>query len=147
MQQRRSVEPDKERNEDGRPFFDDGTTQFTAKRLRYNFKTRKGKVYDVLTEESNMFIHGRETKFVSGGLDTNSVDYVYSQDVILTTCNAEHPHYGIRSKKQKIIPNRQVIVGPSNLEIAGVPTPLIIPFGFFPISRGATNGSDFSKQL
>ncbi|MCB0688118.1 MAG: LPS-assembly protein LptD [Saprospiraceae bacterium] len=136
----------KERNEDGRPFFDDGSTQFTAKRLRYNFKTRRGKVYDVLTEESNMFIHGSETKFVSAGQDTNAVDYVYSQDVILTTCNAEHPHYGIRSKKQKIIPNRQVIVGPSNLEIAGVPTPFIIPFGFFPIARGAKNGLIFPSD-
>ncbi len=136
----------KERNEDGRPFFDDGTTQFTAQRLRYNFKTRKGKVYDVLTEESNMFIHGNETKFVSGGPDTNSVDYVYSRDVILTTCNAEHPHYGIRSQKQKIIPNRQVIVGPSNLEIAGVPTPFILPFGFFPLSQGAKNGLIFPSD-
>ncbi|MCB0667368.1 MAG: hypothetical protein KDC80_16185 [Saprospiraceae bacterium] len=139
-------EAPKERNEDGRPFFDDGTTQFTAKRLRYNFKSKKGKVYDVLTEESNMFIHGSETKFVSAGQDTNAVDYVYSQDVIITTCNAEHPHYGIRSKKQKIIPNRQVIVGPSNLEIAGVPTPFVIPFGFFPIARGAKNGLIFPSD-
>lgn len=139
-------QPKKERNEDGRPYFDDGSTQFTAHRLRYNFKTRKGKVYDVITEESNMLIHGNETKFVSGGPDTASTDYVYSQDVILTTCNADHPHYGIRSKKQKIIPNRQVIVGPSNLEIAGVPTPFILPFGFFPISRGAKNGMIFPSD-
>ncbi len=143
--QRMPVEK-KERNEDGRPFFDDGTSQFTAQRLRYNFKTRKGKIYDVVTEESNMFIHGSETKFVSGGQDTNSVDYVYSQDVLLTTCNADHPHYGIRSRKQKIVPNRQVIVGPSNLEIAGVSTPLILPFGFFPISRGAKNGLIFPSN-
>ncbi len=138
----REQEPqeNKERNEDGRPYFDDGGSQFTADRLRYNFKSRKGKVYKVVTEESQMYIRGSETKFVSGGPDTNSVDYVYSQDVILTTCSAEEPHYGIRSKKQKIIPNRQVIVGPSNLEIAGVPTPLILPFGFFPIPKGAQNG-------
>ncbi|NND06808.1 MAG: hypothetical protein HKN87_10555 [Saprospiraceae bacterium] len=151
---RRDEEPDenKERNEDGRPYFDDGNSNFTADRLRYNFKSRKGKVYKVVTEESQMFIRGAETKFVSGGPDTNSVDYVYSKDVILTTCSAEEPHYGIRSKKQKIVPNRQVIVGPSNLEIAGVPTPLVLPFGFFPIPKGAQNGLiipndyEFSEQ-
>ncbi|NND32141.1 MAG: LPS-assembly protein LptD, partial [Saprospiraceae bacterium] len=144
QQQRR--EENKERNEDGRPYFDDGSTQFTAQRLRYNFKSKKGKVYNVLTEESNMFIHGNETKFVSAGADTAAVDYVYSEDVILTTCNAPHPHYGIHSQKQKIIPNKQVIVGPSNLEIAGVPTPFILPFGFFPISQGATGGLIFPSD-
>ena len=143
--QQRSDEQ-KERNEDGRPYFDDGSTQFTSQRLRYNFKSKKGKVYNVLTEESNMFIHGNETKFVSAGADTTAVDYVYSEDVILTTCNAPHPHYGIRSQKQKIIPNKQVIVGPSNLEIAGVPTPFILPFGFFPLSQGATGGLIFPRD-
>ncbi len=139
-----AAEP-KERNEDGRPYFDDGNSQFTAHRLRYNFNTRKGKVYDVVTEESNMFIHGSETKIVSAA-DSTMDDYVYSHDVILTTCNADDPHYGIRSRKQKIIPDRQVIVGPSNLELAGVPTPLILPFGFFPIPKGAQNGLIFPSD-
>jgi hypothetical protein len=139
-------EEKKERSEDGRPFFDDGSTQFTAQRLRYNFKSKKGKVYNVITEESSMFIHGQETKFVSAGADTSAVDYVYSQDVILTTCNAPHPHYGIHSQRQKIIPNKQVIVGPSNLEIAGVPTPFILPFGFFPLSQGASGGLIFPSD-
>ncbi len=143
---RARVPVEKERNENGMPHFDDGTSQFDAKRLRYNFKTRKGKIYDVITQESNMFIHGSQTKFVSGGADTTSNDYVYSTDVLLTTCDAEHPHYGIRSRRQKIIPNRQVIVGPSNLEIAGVPTPFILPFGFFPISKGAKNGLIFPSD-
>lgn len=141
-----SKEEKKERNEDGRPYFDDGQSQFTAQKLRYNFKTKKGKVYNVITEESNMFIHGNATKFVSGDNDSSSVDYVYSEDVIVTTCNAPHPHYGIRSKKQKIIPNKQVIVGPSKLEIAGVPTPFFLPFGFFPISSGASGGLIFPRD-
>ncbi len=146
----RRAETQKERNEDGRPHFDDGTNQFDAQRLRYNFKTRIGKVYQVVTQEnaggSEMFIRGNETKFVSGGPDTNSTDYVYSQDVIITSCDAPNPHYGIRSRKQKIIPNRQVIVGPSNLEIAGIPTPLFLPFGFFPLSQGAKNGLIFPQD-
>ncbi len=149
-QKRTGVSEKKDRNEDGRPHFDDGSNQFDADRLRYNFKTLKGKVYQVETEEqagnSNMFVKGSETKFISGGPDSNSTDFIYSQDVIITSCNAPKPHYGIRSKKQKIIPNRQVIVGPSNVEIAGVPTPLVLPFGFFPLSQGAKNGLIFPSD-
>jgi len=133
---------------DGRPYFEDGTSQFTSDRLRYNFKTRKGKIYQAVTQESSMFIHGSETKFVSDPGDSSRVanDYVYSRDVLLTTCNAPEPHYGIRSRKQKIIPNRQVIVGASNVEIANVPLPLVLPFGFFPISKGPKNGLIFPRD-
>ncbi|MDH3651761.1 MAG: putative LPS assembly protein LptD, partial [Saprospiraceae bacterium] len=134
------------RNKDGKPVFNDGNTTFTADRLRYNFKTRKGKIYDVVTQESQMYIHGSETKFVSSGSDTSTNDFVYSTDVLLTTCDAPEPHYGIRSRKQKIIPDKQVIVGPSNLEIANVPTPLFLPFGFFPIAKGPKNGLIFPRD-
>ena len=134
------------RNKDGKPVFEDGSTTFTANRLRYNFKTGKGKVYDVITQESQMYIHGSETKFVTGKGDTTVSDVVYSTDVLLTTCDAPEPHYGIRSRKQKIIPDKQVIVGPSNLEIANVPTPFFLPFGFFPISKGPKNGLIFPRD-
>ncbi len=136
------------RTKDGRPYFEDGASQFTADRLRYNFKSRKGKIYQAVTQESSMFIHGSETKFVSDLGDSTRVanDYVYSRDVLLTTCNAPVPHYGIRSRKQKIIPNKQVIVGASNVEIANVPVPLFLPFGFFPMTKGPKSGLIFPRD-
>ena len=139
-------QPEPEMVDDGRPFIDDGNSQFRANRILYNFKTGKGIIYDVVTQEGSMVVHGSRTKYISKGQDSTSQDYIYSTDVLLTTCDAPHPHYGIRSKKQKIIPEKQVIVGPSNLEIAGVPTPLFLPFGFFPISSGAQNGLIFPRD-
>lgn len=117
----------------GNPQFKDGDQEFTAQKMRYNFETEKGIVYDISTTQNGMFVKGSRSKFVRTQEDTIVTDIVYSQDAIFTTCNLDHPHYGIRSSKQKIIPNKLIVVGPSNLEIMGIPTPLWLPFGFFPI--------------
>ena len=126
----------------GFPEFEDGAQSFTAKRMRYNFKTQKGIVYDVRTQQNDVYVLGSRSKFVSdaGKDSTERNDIVYSQNAIFTTCTHEHPHFGIRSNRQKVIPNKLVVVGPSNLEIMGVPTPLWLPFGFFPIPSGRQTG-------
>ncbi|NJK82574.1 MAG: hypothetical protein HC912_00935 [Saprospiraceae bacterium] len=53
--------------------------------------------------------------------------------------------FGIRSRKQKVIPGKLVVVGPSNLEIAGIPTPLFLPFAFFPTTEKKTQGLIFPR--
>ena len=132
----------------GIPKFEDKDQNFEAKKMRYNFKTSKGVIYDVTTTQSNLYVLGTKAKFTSkdslkGRLD----DIVYSQDALFTTCSHEVPHYGIRSKKQKLIPNKLIVVGPSNLEIAGVPTPLWLPFGFFPTTpKSRSKGLLFPKD-
>ncbi len=125
----------------GLPHFSDGEQEFDAMRMRYNFRTRKGIIDEVVTKYTDVFIHGTTTKFVGGDpVDTTQADIVYNRNAILTTCNAEQPHFGIRSTKQKFIKGKLVVVGPSNLEIMGVPTPLWLPFGFFPISDKRSAG-------
>src|SRR5690606_18576176 len=42
----------------GTPVFSDGTNEFDADEMRYNFKTGKGKVYHAVTFQSNLCIHG-----------------------------------------------------------------------------------------
>ncbi len=123
----------------GFPEFADGEQRFTADSMRYNFQTQKGKVYDVETQQNDVRVVGSQSKFISGAKtpgDTTRNDVVYSSDAIFTTCTADHPHFGIRSNKQKVVPNKLVIIGPSNLEIMGIPTPLWLPFGFFPVTAG-----------
>ena len=133
----------------GFPEFSDGSQSFTAKRMRYNFKSQKGIVYDVTTQQNDVYVLGGQSKFVSDtqkdSLEQGN-DVVYSQDAIFTTCNHPIPHFGIRSRKQKVVPNKLVIVGASNLEIMGVPTPLWLPFGFFPISSGRSTGLIFPRD-
>src|SRR5690606_7781518 len=124
----------------GTPVFSDGTNEFDADEMRYNFKTGKGKVYHAVTFQSNLYIHGTETKFIKSSDPQDSTQTIYNKNAIFTTCNADHPHFGIWSNKQKIIPNKEVIVGPSNLQIMGIPTSLVLPFGFYLILPNAMAG-------
>lgn len=133
------------------PSFEDRDQNFTAKRMRYNFKTQKGIIYDVTTKQQNLNVLGSRSKFVRTesivpGTDSTQVqDIIYSEDAIFTTCDHPEPHFGIRSTKQKVIPNKLIIIGPSRLEIAGIPTPFYLPFGFFPISNKETQGLIFPR--
>ncbi len=141
--------PDSLGNMAGFPHFKDGTQEFTAKRMRYNFKTKKGIVYDVTTEQQGIIIHGSRSKFeqkeakdTSGTID----NIIYSKDAIFTTCTNAEPHFGIRSRKQKIVTGKLVIVGASNLEIMGIPTPLWLPFGMYPITDQKKAGLIFPNE-
>ncbi len=129
----------------GRPRFSDGSQEFQAKELRYNFSSRKGFIIDGRSTYEDLYLHTRQAKFISD-IDTAGHDLIYGQSAIFTTCNAEHPHYGIRSTKQKIITDKIVIVGPSNLELLDVPSPLWLPFGFFPLSKKRSTGLIFPRD-
>ncbi len=117
------------------PTFKEGEQEISAFELRYNFKTQKGKVFQSTSQQNDIVIHSEQAKFIrTTGPDTTQNDVLFSVNSIFTTCTADHPHFGIRSTKQKIIPNKLIIVGPSRLEIMDIPTPVWLPFGFFPIN-------------
>lgn len=126
-----------------KPHFKQGSQQFTSREMRYNFRTKKGFSLENTTTEGDLHVLTNKTKFVGGASDSLD-NQIYGKNAIITTCDADIPHYGIRSTKQKIIPDKSVIIGPSNLEIAGVPTPLWLPFGFFPITKSRKAGLVFS---
>ncbi len=133
----------------GLPEFSDGTQQFTANGMRYNFETRKGIVYDVVSSQDDIIVRGTRSKFVSGVAKdslSEAEDIIYSEDALFTTCTAPIPHYGIRTQRAKVVPDKLAVVGPSNLEIMNVPTPLWLPFGFFPISSGRSTGLIFPND-
>lgn len=132
------------------PFFDDKTQQFTSRRIEFNFKTKKGKVYDASTQQGDGYLVSNETKFIGSGGDSttnNSQNILYSRGCLYTTCDAKHPHFGIRASKAKIIPGKLIVVGPSFLEIMGSPTPILLPFGFFPITKNKRSGLILSTDL
>ncbi len=134
----------------GLPVFDDGSQNFTAKKMKYNFKTEKGIIYEGRTQQDDLYIHSevlKYQKFKQDSLSSAEDDLIYSMNALFTTCNHDHPHFGIRSTKQKIITDKLIVVGPSNLEIAGVKTPLWMPFGFFPITKGKRSGILFPNNF
>ena len=88
------------------------------------------------------------TKFISKGADSSGTqDILYSQGCLYTTCDAPHPHFGIRASRAKIIPGKLIVVGPSFLEIMGSPTPIVLPFGFFPITKNKRSGLILSMDV
>ncbi len=122
----------------GKPDFQDAEQSFTAARLRYNFKTRKGIIYEARTKQEDLYVLGERAKFIGAAtLDTTlkARNTIYNSNALLTTCDLDHPHFGIRTKKLKVIPNKLVVTGLSNLEVGGIPTPFFLPFGFFPITQ------------
>ena len=103
----------------GFPEFTDGGQSFTAKGMRYNFKSRKGIVYSTTTTHDDIYIRGGNSKFISGAVavnDSTQADVIYTEGAIFTTCSDEHPHFGIRTRRAKIIPNKLAVIGPSNLD-------------------------------
>jgi hypothetical protein len=134
-------------SEAGKPTFIDGESTFTYKKLRYNFQSKKAFVDQALTKESDFYLHGNQTKFVSKGVDSLQLeDIIYNKNAYITTCDAEHPHFGIRASKLKFIPNKVAVMSLANLEISDIPTPLFLPFGFFPLFKGKSSGLILPKS-
>lgn len=121
----------------GSPVFTDRGTAYESKTMRYNFKTEKGFITDVITEQGEGFLTGGTSKKV--GENT-----FYVQDGFYTTCdNHEHPHFGFRLTKAKVRPKKDIVTGPAYLVLEGLPLPLAVPFGYFPFSERYSSGIIF----
>ena len=117
----------------GTPVFTQGAESFTSNTLTYNFKTKKGLIKDIVTKEGDSYIQGITVKKFAD----NSINI---RNGLYTTCDLKHPHYDIRFSKATIIPDDKIVTGPAYLEIEDVPTPLAVPFGFFPNKKGQKSG-------
>lgn len=118
----------------GSPEFHQGSDVFYATQMRYNFKTKKGRINNIRTKEGDGFISGKIVKKDSSGV-------YYMKDGWYTTCSKDSDKdFYISAVKLKVIPHDQVVTGPAWLVIEGVPTPLAIPFGFFPLQQGRHSG-------
>ena len=114
----------------GTPVFMDGSTPYESNHISYNFKTEKGYINEIVTQQGEGYMTSSEAKKGPEG------EY-YIADGVYTTCD-EHqdPHFNLRITRAKVRPGRDVIFGPAYLEVMGVPLPLFVPFGFFPFLEG-----------
>jgi lipopolysaccharide assembly outer membrane protein LptD (OstA) len=120
----------------GKPNFSQGAQEFKSNTMRYNFNSKRGKISYVITHEGEGYIHGETVK-------KDAENNFYIRNGTYTTCEADTPHYGIRARKLKVISNNKIVTGPAFLTIEGIPTPLLIPFGFFPNKKGRSSGLIF----
>jgi lipopolysaccharide assembly outer membrane protein LptD (OstA) len=117
----------------GEPVFTQGSQTFESSEMRYNFKSKRGLSKEVKTQEGGGYLHGSVVK-----RDTSEI--IYIKNGMYTTCEYDDPHFHIHAGKMKVIPQDKIITGPAYLSIADVPTPLAVPFGFFPNSESRSNG-------
>jgi len=118
----------------GYPIFSESGETFKAKTMTYNFRTKEGIIQNVLTEDDMGFLHGEKVK----KMDDNTINVLHGQ---FTTCTLEEdPHFAFNFKKARVIPNEKIISGPVYMDIEGVPTPLVLPFGYFPNKQGRKSG-------
>ncbi len=114
--------------ESGRPEFSEGSENFKAKKISYNFRSKKGIISDIFTEQEGGFLHSATTKRHPNG-------HIHMKNGKYTTCDAEHPHFYIALTRAKSIPNDKIISGPAYIVLEDVPLPIGIPFGFFPSNQ------------
>lgn len=117
----------------GKPIFKQGETEYNANKITYNINTQKGIINGVITQEGDGFLHGDKVKKLN-----DSVMCLNSG--MFTTCNHAEPHFAIKFTKSKLLTNDKIVTGPAYLSISDVPTPLVLPFAFFPFTKGRSSG-------
>jgi lipopolysaccharide assembly outer membrane protein LptD (OstA) len=126
--------PDSNGKMTGLPVFTQGDQTFTSHVMRYNYKSKKGFIEKVVTEDGSGYLHGESVKKMGD-------DIVNISKGSYTTCNnLEDPHFEFRYNKSIIVPKKRIVTGPAYLTVEGVPTPLCIPFGFFPTKQNQRSG-------
>jgi lipopolysaccharide assembly outer membrane protein LptD (OstA) len=121
-------------NDIEKPIYLQGEKEYLSEKMLYNFKSKRGKVYNVVTKEGEGYLHGAVVK-----KDEN--DDWYIKEALYTPCDHEHPHYCIKADKLKLITKSKTIVtGPANLVISDVPTPIFLPFAIIPAKVGRRSG-------
>ena len=117
----------------GKPIFTMGKDEYKTDTMAFNFKSKKGLIKGIYTEQQEGFLTGEVGKRDSTGV-------IYLQHGRYTTCDKPHPDFYIALSRAKVRPGKDVVFGPAYLVVADVPLPLAIPYGFFPFSKKYSSG-------
>ena len=117
----------------GKPVFTMGKDEYQSDTMAFNFKSKKGLIKGIYTEQQDGFLSGEVGKRDSTGA-------VFLQHGRYTTCDKPHPDFYIALSRAKVRPGKDVVFGPAYLVVADVPLPLAIPYGFFPFSKKYSSG-------
>lgn len=118
----------------GTPIFNDGGDQYEAATMRYNFKTEKGFITNVVTQQGEGYLTGGMTKKELDGT-------YYISNGRYTTCDDHDcPHFYFNLTKAKVRPGKNIVTGPAYMVLAGLPLPIAVPFGYFPFTSDYASG-------
>lgn len=125
---------DKDSSLTGTPVFKEGSEEYEARDLRYNFNTKKGIIKRGIVQQGEAYIIGDNIKKLDD-------EYLCLSNGRYTTCDDhDHPHFYLDLTKAKVKQKKWVVTGPAYLVVLDVPLPLAIPFGYFPFTKSYSSG-------
>ena len=119
------------------PVFKQGSDVVEPDSIRFNFNTQKALIFNSRTEQSGGYIIADVTK------KENDSVYFISRGKFTTSDNLEDPEYYFLMRNAKVVPGKKVVTGFTNMFIADVPTPIGMPFAYFPLTQKRTSGVIF----
>lgn len=117
----------------GTPVFQLGQDTYESDTMSFNYKTKKGLIRNVVTQQQEGYMQSELSK-------RNADGDVFLQHGKYTTCDAEHPDFYLKISRAKLRPGKDVVFGPAYLVVADVPLPLAVPYGFFPFTKDFSSG-------
>lgn len=121
----------------GTPNFSQGGESYDSELMSYNFKTERGYITNVITQQGEGYLTGGQAKRIENG-------EFYIKDGRYTTCDDhEHPHFHLQITKGKVKPGSNIVTGPAYMVLAGLPLPIAVPFGYFPFTKKYSSGIIF----
>ena len=111
----------------GKPVMEQGGKSYEMEEVRYNFETQKARITNMVTQEQDGILHGKNIKM----MPDRSINITKGK---YTVCDCEHPHYYLHLTAAKVMtrPSQKTVFGPAYPVIEDVPLPIGLPFGFIP---------------
>lgn len=116
-----------------RPIYRQGNDEYDSERMSFNFKTKKGFIHNVKTQQGDGYMVSEKSKRTADGT-------LYLEHARYTTCDAKYPHFYLALSRAKVRPGKETVFGPAHLVVEDVPLPLAIPYGFFPFNKKYSSG-------
>ena len=117
----------------GTPVFKMGSDTYENDTIAFNFKSKKGLIHDVYTQQEDGYMTAKTAKRIPSG-------EMFLQHGRYTTCDQAHPDFYFAMSRAKVRPGKNVVFGPTYLVVADVPLPFALPYGFFPFTKSYSSG-------
>ncbi|HLU86141.1 MAG TPA: putative LPS assembly protein LptD [Taishania sp.] len=123
-----------------KPVMNMGGDEVEAVTLKYNLRTEKAYIEGVKMVQDEMVLY-------MGRAKRQANEEIHFVEGRFTTCDLEEPHYHFQLSRAVMVPDKRIVTGPMNLYIAGVPTPIGLPFSYIPQQQDRTHGILFPEII
>lgn len=116
------------------PIFKQGSQTIEPDSIRFNMNSKKAIIWNTRTQYTEFNIKAEKSKRINDSL-------IYMRNIRFTTSeDVDNPEYYFQTNKLKLVPGKKIVTGVTNMVIADVPTPIALPFAFFPMTKDAVSG-------